>query len=482
MKKYLIALLAILSLGQTALISNACAQNPRVTLPDFADLVERASPAVVNIRTTEKVVVQQSQGGIPGMPEEQAEFFRRFFGVPIPGIPNSPKQAQPNSGKPQEADRGVGSGFIIESNGLILTNAHVVEGATTIYVTLTDKREFKAKLLGLDKRTDVAVVKIEARDLPKLPLGDSSKVRVGEWVLAIGSPFGLENTVTAGIVSAKSRDTGDYLPFIQTDVAVNPGNSGGPLLNTAGQAIGINSQIFSRSGGYMGISFAIPIDEAMRVAEQLRTNGKMTRGRIGVALGEMTKEIAESLGLGKPRGAYVRNVESNGPAAAGGIEAGDVILSFNSREINKSTDLPRVVGDTKPGTTAAVQVWRKGNSRDLTVTVADTDTAQVAAKKPDAPAANGNSASAFGVGVVDLSDAKKKDLNLKGGVEVTNLGDGPLARAGARPGDVIIRVADADITGVKQFEALVKTLDANKAVPVFIRRSDSTLVIPVKPK
>ena len=482
MKKYLIALLAILSLGQTVLIQNACAQNPRLTLPDFADLVERASPAVVNIRTTEKVVVQQSQGGIPGMPEEQAEFFRRFFGVPIPGIPNSPKQAQPNSGKPQEADRGVGSGFIIESNGLILTNAHVVEGATTIYVTLTDKREFKAKLLGLDKRTDVAVVKIEARDLPKLPLGDSSKVRVGEWVLAIGSPFGLENTVTAGIVSAKSRDTGDYLPFIQTDVAVNPGNSGGPLLNTAGQAIGINSQIFSRSGGYMGISFAIPIDEAMRVAEQLRTNGKMTRGRIGVALGEMTKEIAESLGLGKPRGAYVRNVESNGPAAAGGIEAGDVILSFNSREINKSTDLPRVVGDTKPGTTAAVQVWRKGNSRDLTVTVADTDTVQVAAKKPDAPAANGNSASAFGVGVVDLSDAKKKDLNLKGGVEVTNLGDGPLARAGARPGDVIIRVADADITGVKQFEALVKTLDANKAVPVFIRRSDSTLVIPVKPK
>jgi len=482
MKKYLIALLAIFSLGQTALIPSAFAQNSRVALPDFADLVERASPAVVNIRTTEKVVVQQSQGGIPGMPEDQAEFFRRFFGVPIPGTPNSPKQAQPNSGKPQEADRGVGSGFIIESNGLILTNAHVVEGATTIYVTLTDKREFKAKLLGLDKRTDVAVVKIEARDLPKLPLGDSSKVRVGEWVLAIGSPFGLENTVTAGIVSAKSRDTGDYLPFIQTDVAVNPGNSGGPLLNTAGQAIGINSQIFSRSGGYMGISFAIPIDEAMRVAEQLRTNGKMTRGRIGVALGEMTKEIAESLGLGKPRGAYVRNVESNGPAAAGGIEAGDVILSFNSREINKSTDLPRVVGDTKPGTTATVQVWRKGNSRDLTVTVADTDTAQAATKKPDAPAVNGNSASAFGVAVVDLSDAKKKDLNIKGGVEVTSLGDGPLARAGARTGDVIIRIADTDITGVKQFEALVKSLDANKAVPVFIRRSDSTLVIPVKPK
>jgi len=482
MKKYLIAFLAIFSLGQVAFISPVLAQTPRVTIPDFADLVERASPAVVNIRTTEKVVQQQSQGGIPGMPEDQAEFFRRFFGVPIPGMPGGPKQAQPNPGKPQEADRGVGSGFIIESNGLILTNAHVVEGATTIYVTLTDKREFKAKLLGLDKRTDVAVVKIDARDLPKLPLGDSSKVRVGEWVLAIGSPFGLENTVTAGIVSAKSRDTGDYLPFIQTDVAVNPGNSGGPLLNTAGQVIGINSQIFSRSGGYMGISFAIPIDEAMRVADQLRTNGKMTRGRIGVALGEMTKEVAESLGLGKPRGAYVRNVEPGGPAAAGGIEAGDVILSFNGRDIVKSTDLPRVVGDTKPGTSAPLQVWRKGATRDLTVTVADTDSTQTASKKSDAPAANSNSVNTLGVAVSELSDAKKKDLNIKGGVEVTGLGEGPLARAGIRPGDVIIRVADADITGVKQFEALVKGLDVNKAIPVFIRRADSTLVVPVRPK
>jgi serine protease Do len=482
MKKYLIALMTIFSLGQFAFTPPVSAQNPRVTIPDFADLVERASPAVVNIRTTEKVVAQQAQGGIPGMPEEQAEFFRRFFGVPIPGLPNSPKQAQPNPGKPQEADRGVGSGFIIESNGLILTNAHVVEGATTIYVTLTDKREFKAKLLGMDKRTDVAVVKIDARDLPKLPLGDSSRVRVGEWVLAIGSPFGLENTVTAGIVSAKSRDTGDYLPFIQTDVAVNPGNSGGPLLNTAGQVIGINSQIFSRSGGYMGISFAIPIDEAMRVADQLRTNGKMTRGRIGVALGEMTKDVAESLGLGKPRGAYVRNVELGGPAAAGGIESGDVILGFNGRDIAKSTDLPRVVGETKPGTSVPVQVWRKGGTRDLTVTVTDAESTQAANKKSDAPAANGSSANTLGVAVSELSDSKKKDLNIKGGVEVTGLGEGPLARAGIRPGDVIIRVADADITSVKQFEALVKGLDANKAVPVFIRRADSTLVVPVRPK
>ena len=482
MKKYFIALLAVMSLGHLSFIPAASAQNPRVMIPDFADLVEKASPAVVNIRTTEKVQVQQAQGGIPGMPEDQAEFFRRFFGVPIPGIPSTPKQAQPNPGKPQEADRGVGSGFIIESNGLILTNAHVVEGANTIYVTLTDKREFKAKLLGLDKRTDIAVVKIEARDLPKLPLGDSSRVRVGEWVLAIGSPFGLENTVTAGIVSAKSRDTGDYLPFIQTDVAVNPGNSGGPLLNTAGQVIGINSQIFSRSGGYMGISFAIPIDEAMRVADQLKTSGKLTRGRIGVALGEMTKEVAESLGLGKPRGAYVRNVDPGGPASAGGIESGDVILSFNGREIAKSTDLPRLVGETKPGTTATVQVWRKGATRDLTVTVGDSESTQSAGKKTETPSANSGNTNSFGVSITDLSDAKKKELNIKSGIEVTGVGDGAFAKAGIRPGDVIIRIGDTDITGVKQFEALVKALDANKAVPVFVRRADSTLVIPVRPK
>jgi len=482
MKKYLIALLAIFSLGQIAFIPNASAQTPRVSIPDFADLVERASPAVVNIRTTEKVQQQQAQGGIPGMPEDQAEFFRRFFGVPIPGLPSGPKQAQPNPGKPQEADRGVGSGFIIDSNGLILTNAHVVEGANTIYVTLTDKREYKAKLLGMDKRTDVAVVKIDARDLPKLPLGDSSRVRVGEWVLAIGSPFGLENTVTAGIVSAKSRDTGDYLPFIQTDVAVNPGNSGGPLLNTAGQAIGINSQIFSRSGGYMGISFAIPIDEAMRVADQLRTNGKMTRGRIGVALGEMTKEIAESLGLGKPRGAYVRNVEPGGPAATGGIESGDVILSFNGRDIGKSTDLPRAVGETKPGTSANVQVWRKGATKDLMVSVVDTEAGQAAVKKADGSNSSGANANSLGVAVSELSDGKKKELNIRNGVEVSGLGDGPLARAGVRPGDVIIRIADVDITGIKQFESIIKGLDANKSVPVFVRRADSTMIIPIRPK
>ncbi|CAN1533470.1 DegQ Trypsin-like serine proteases, typically periplasmic, contain C-terminal PDZ domain [Burkholderiaceae bacterium] len=489
MKKLLITTLAIVSFGQLHFAPTAFAQAPRVAIPDFADLVERASPAVVNIRTTEKVSTQQAGANGPGGTDEQQEFFRRFFGIPfpnIPGIPGSPKgpnQAPNRPGPPQENDRGVGSGFIIDANGYILTNAHVIEGAETIYVTLTDKRELKAKLLGADKRTDVALIKIEASGLPKLPLGDSSRVRVGEWVLAIGSPFGLENTVTAGIVSAKSRDTGDYLPFIQTDVAVNPGNSGGPLLNTAGQVIGINSQIFSRSGGYMGISFAIPIDEAMRVADQLRVSGKLVRGRIGVSIGDITKETAESLGLGKPRGAYVRNVEPGAPAAQGGIEAGDVILNFNGFDIQKSTDLPRQVGQTKPGTRATVQIWRKGGAKDLTVVVADAEPSEkVAAKKAENMSPQSGSVNtAFAVVVAELPDSRKQSLGIKNGVEVTAINDGPMARAGVRVGDVIVRIGDTDISGVKQFEALAKGLDANRPVAVFVRRADSTLVLPIRP-
>lgn len=481
MKKILVLLLTALLLSPTSF-----AQSPRVALPDFVDLVEKASPAVVNIRTTEKVNVQSSQGSpFEGMPDDQAEFFKRFFGIPMPGAPGNPggQKQNPNKKPPQqEIERGVGSGFIIDSNGFILTNAHVVEGANSITVTMTDKREFKAKLLGADKRTDIALIKIEASNLPKIPLGDSSKVKVGEWVLAIGSPFGLENTVTAGIVSAKSRDTGDYLPFIQTDVAVNPGNSGGPLLNTAGQVIGINSQIFSRSGGYMGISFAIPIDEAMRVADQLRTGGKLVRGKIGVAIADMTKEVAESLGLGKPRGAFVRNAEPGGPAATGGIEAGDVILNFNGKEIQKSTDLPRVVGETKPGTSALVKVWRKGASRDLTVVVADADGDKTAAKKIDTPSVSvGVAIPSFAFSVNELSEAKKKELGVRSGIEITAVTEGSASRAGIRAGDIVMRIGDTDISGVKQFEGLVKGLDGSKAVPIFIRRGDATLVVPLKP-
>jgi serine protease Do len=302
-------------------------------------------------------------------------------------------------------------------------------------------------------------------------------------VLAIGSPFGLENTVTAGIVSAKSRDTGDYLPFIQTDVAVNPGNSGGPLLNTRGEVVGINSQIFSRSGGYMGISFAIPMDEAMRISNQLRSTGKVSRGRIGVAIAEVSKEVAESLGLNKARGALVRNVELGAPADKAGLEPGDIILSFNERPIEKSSDLPRIVGDTRPGSKVSLMVWRKGAQKELSITVADMEPAEkVAAKKQDDESA-AVTTNALGVGVVDVSDAKRRELSIKTGVEIQALAeDGPLSRAGARVGDVIVRLGDVDIIAAKQFEIAVKAVAKNnKSVAVFIRRGDSTLVIPVKP-
>ncbi|CAH0439285.1 DegQ family serine endoprotease [Ralstonia pseudosolanacearum] len=452
-------------------------------LPDFADLVEKVSPAVVNIRTTEKVRMQNSPSD-----DDMAEFFRRFFGVPMPGAPGQGQGQKRHNAPPQaeeEQSRGVGSGFIMSGDGYVLTNAHVVEGAETIYVTLTDKREFKAKLIGSDKRTDVALVKVEATGLPSLKLGDSDKVRVGEWVLAIGSPFGLDNTVTAGIVSAKGRDTGDYLPFIQSDVAVNPGNSGGPLINLRGEVIGINNQIFSQSGGYMGISFAIPIDEAMRVAEQLKTQGRVTRGRIGVAIDNVPKDAAESLGLGRARGAYVGNVESGGPADKAGIEAGDIVLKFNGRDVEKAGDLQRQVGETKPGTRATVQVWRKGATRDLTVMVAELqpDT-KVAQRGKGGQSDNGQPGAgkqnALGLVVADLSEGAQREFKTKAGVEV-QVADGPAARAGIRQGDVILRVGDTDITSAKQFNDVVGRLDKSRMVAVFVRRGDGTQVVTMRP-
>ena len=300
-------------------------------LPDFTELVEQVGPAVVNIRTLEKARASVAGGG-GQTDEDMQEFFRRFFGQPAPG---TPRQApRPNRPQPQDEDaqpRGVGSGFILTADGYVMTNAHVVDGAEEVIVTLPDKREFKARLVGTpDKRSDVAVVKIEATGLPFVRIGDVSRLKVGEWVMAIGSPFGLENSVTAGIVSAKQRDTGDYLPFIQTDVAINPGNSGGPLINMRGEVVGINSQIYSRSGGFMGISFAIPIDEAIRVSEQLRSPaGRVSRGRIGVQIDQVTKDVAESIGLGKAQGALVRSVESGSPADKAGVEAGDIITRFD---------------------------------------------------------------------------------------------------------------------------------------------------------
>ena len=465
-------------------LGHAQAAASNYNLPDFTDLVEKASPAVVNIRTTERV---RSRGNSPE-DDDMAEFFRRFFGVPMPGMPPPPRRGQPQQ-PPQgeEQSRGVGSGFIISQDGFVMTNAHVVADAETIYVTLPDKREFKAKLIGSDKRTDVALLKIDATGLPRLPLGDSDKIRPGEWVLAIGSPFGLDNSVTAGIVSAKGRDTGDYLPFIQTDVAVNPGNSGGPLINLRGEVIGINSQIYSRSGGYMGISFAIPIDEAMRVTEQLKATGKVTRGRIAVAIGDVTKEVADSLGLGRARGALVGSVEPGGPAEKAGIEAGDIILKFNGRDIEKASDLPRMVGDTKPGTRVPLQVWRKGQAREVQITVAELepDNAKAVVKKGDrrGGAADEQQApkpNALGLIVNDIPEARLRELKVKSGVEV-DTADGPAARAGIRPGDIILRLGDTDVTGARQFNDLVKSLDKNKMAAVFVRRGEATQVLTLRP-
>ena len=474
---------------QTASAANAA------NLPDFTDLVDKVGPSVVNIRTTTRV--SSAQPNLPpGMDNgDMSEFFRRFFGIPLPQGPQgqSPRGGQggqgsdqdsnpSDSGNDSEQSSGVGSGFILSSDGYVMTNAHVVDDADSIYVTLTDKREFKAKLIGVDDRTDVAVVKIQASSLPAVTIGDSNKLRVGEWVVAIGSPFGLENTVTAGIVSAKGRDTGDYLPFIQTDVAVNPGNSGGPLINMQGEVIGINSQIYSRTGGFMGISFAIPIDEAMRVADQLEKNGKVTRGRIAVAIGEVTKDVADSLGLPKAQGALVSSVEPGGPADKAGVQPGDIILKFNGQSVDTATDLPRMVGDTKPGTKATVTIWRKGQTRDLPITIAEMQSDKSAkADQKSAPQPKPSASNALGLSVVDIPSDQLAQLKIKSGVQVDSA-DGPAARAGLQKGDIILRVGDTDITGAKQFEEVTAHLDPQKMVAVLVRRGDNTQFVPIRPR
>ncbi len=440
-------------------------------LPDFTDLVEQVGPSVVNIRTMEKVKSAAGQGG--GNDEEMQEFFRRFFGQPLPG---APRQQGPRQGRPQQQEeeqpRGVGSGFILTSDGYVMTNAHVVDGADEMIVTLTDKREFKAKLIGADKRTDVAVVKIEATGLPAVKIGDVSRLKVGEWVMAIGSPFGLENTVTAGIVSAKQRDTGDYLPFIQTDVAINPGNSGGPLINMRGEVVGINSQIYSRTGSFAGISFSIPIDEATRVSEQLRSSGRVTRGRIGVQIAPVTKDVAESIGLGKPQGALVSGVEGGGPADKAGVEAGDIITKVDGKSIEKSSDLPRVIGSVKPGTRSTLTVFRRGSAKDLAVTVGEFEAEKVAKKsEKEEKAKPVSSAQILGLTVSDLTEAMRKELKLRGGVRVDAASEGA-ARAGLREGDVILAVANVEVNSVKEFEAVMSKSDNTKPVNVLFRRGE----------
>ena len=441
-------------------------------LPDFTDLVERQGPAVVNVSTTQTArnpLLPQ----VPNLREDDPfyEFFRRF--IPNPGQREIPSQS-------------LGSGFIISADGYIMTNAHVVDAADEITVRLTDKREYKAKVIGADRRTDLALIKIEASGLPVVRFGDPNKLKVGEWVVAIGSPFGFENSVTAGIVSAKGRSLPqeNYVPFIQTDVAVNPGNSGGPLFNLRGEVVGINSQIYSRTGGFMGLSFAIPIDVANQIAQQLRSAGKVTRGRIGVVIQALSKELVESFGLPRAQGALVNSVEKGGPAEKAGIEAGDVILQFDGKPVNSSEDLPRLVGAVKPGSRVTVQVWRNKQTRDVQVVVAEMQDDRTAAaqqqkgrRDPKPPAAV---ASQHGLTLVELTDAQRKELKIAGGVLVENA-QGAAARAGVRRGDVILAVNNQDVKSIEQFNQLIAQLDKGRIVALLIRRGTNSLFLPFRP-
>ncbi|WP_020653263.1 DegQ family serine endoprotease [Massilia niastensis] len=446
---------------------------PVVTgLPDFSDLIDKVGPAVVNIRTTERARAR----GAPGE-EEMQEFLRRFFGQQAPRGRRSPQPQQE-----EEVTRGVGSGFIVSEDGIVLTNAHVVEGADEVTITLTDRREFKAKVLGADRRSDVAVLKLNAGNLPYLRIGDSSRIRVGEWVVAIGSPFNLDNTVTAGIISAKARDTGEYLPLIQSDVAVNPGNSGGPLINMRGEVIGINSQIATLSGAYNGISFAVPIDEVMRVADQIKKTGKVTRGRLGVQISEVTRDVAESLGLGKARGAEVSMVEQGGPAEKGGIKVGDIILKFNGQPIETTRDLPRLVGATKVGARATVTVWRRGSQLDVPVTIVELQDEKSTPVRPTPKKpAPGAAPNVLGLNLSNLSAEQRRELGAEGGVLVEEA-QGHAATAGIRAGDVVLQVNNSPVADVAQFNGLVAKLDPKKPVALLVRRDNVTQYVVIKPR
>ena len=445
-------------------------------LPDFSELAERQGPAVVNISTTQVV---RGQGQFMPFPFDENdpafEFFKRF-------IPRAP-----GGGTPRDFEnKSLGSGFIISNDGYILTNAHVVASADEITVRLTDKREYKARVVGTDKRTDVALIKIEASGLPTVRLGDPGQLKVGEWVVAIGSPFGFDNSVTAGIVSAKGRSLPqeNYVPFIQTDVAINPGNSGGPLFNMRGEVVGINSQIYSRSGGYMGLSFAIPIDVAMEIQQQLRASGKVSRGRLGVVIQEVSRELAESLGLSKAMGAVVNSVEKDGPADKAGIEPGDVIVKFDGKPIANSADLPRFVGNTKPGSKAVAQVWRKGAYRDIPVVVGEmvedkqASNRPARSQKPVEQAAN-----RLGLVVSELSTEQKRDFKMAAGLVIDEV-RGQAARTELRPGDIVIAViskgATTELKSVDQFNKLLAQFEKGSNVTLLIRRGDTQTFVTIR--
>lgn len=467
---------AALGLTMSAPPVQAQSTVPTITLPDFSEIVEKTEKSVVNIRTTESIPVRPSMGGNGRDPYD---LFRWFFGPdsmqPGPGgVPN------PHGGAPEEqriVPRGVGSGFIISEDGYILTNNHVVADANDIFVTLVEGKEYKATVVGADERTDIALIKVDAKGLPALPIGNPAKLKKGEWVMAIGSPFGLDSTVTVGIVSAINRDTGEYLPFIQTDVAVNPGNSGGPLLNMEGKVVGVNSQIVSRSGGFMGISLAIPIDEAMSVVDQLKTHGKVTRGRIGVQITNVSEEVASALGLKSSKGALVSQVEKDGPAAKAGIRNGDVILSFDGKEISQMSDLPRIVGAVKPGTKVDVELWRKGKAVKVNAKVAELTTGSATIK----PAAEvTNEADRLGLQVEALTDEELKELGINSGVKVTYVTK-PATSAGIVEGDVVTQINDSDDLDISAYKRIVKSLSADENAALLIVRGNNAQWVLVKP-
>ena len=454
-------------LAMTALLFTLTTPALAKDVMDVADLVEKQGPAVVNISTTK--LVKRGQEGMPFvMPDEEdlQEFFRRFF-PGGPGGKGGPMQEIPS--------RGAGSGFIVSNDGYILTNEHVVKDADEVVVKLIDKRTFTAKVVGTDPRTDVAVIKITASNLPAVKLGDPTKLRVGEAVAAIGSPFGFENSVTAGIVSAKGRmlPSDSYVSYIQTDVPINPGNSGGPLFNMKGEVVGMNSQIYSRSGGYQGVSFAIPIDVAMEVVDQLKSGGKVSRGWLGVVIQEVTADLAESFGLDRPRGALVAQVQEDSPASKGGLQASDVILTFNGMAVENSGDLPRMVGLVKPGIKIPLEIWRKGKIQQLNVVLGE-----LPADKPLA----GKSSKAFsrgGLALSELSEEQRHALDVDHGLLVEDA-SGDAARAGIRTGDVILAVNNSKVSSVEAFRKAIAAVQIGKSAAILVRRGEGSLYIPLK--
>ena len=443
--------------------------NTAVALPDFSAMVQRYGPAVVNI-----AVVTKATPALNGGDEDDQDDNDNGPGNPFG--PNSPFgpffRGQPFQGRPAPV-RGEGSGFIIRSDGVIMTNAHVVNGATEVVVRMTDRREYTAKVIGVDAKSDIAVIKIDAKDLPVVKVGDSKGLKVGEWVLAIGAPFGFENSATAGIVSAKGRtlDSG-YVPFIQTDVPINPGNSGGPLFNMKGEVVGINSQIYSRSGGYQGVSFSIPIDVAMQVSNQLQTSGHVTRGKIGVTIQRVTQGLSDSFGLPQPEGALVSSVEKGGPAEKAGVEPGDVILKLNGQVLNNSEELPVLVAGLTPGTSVNLEIWRNHGAKNLSVTLGALEDKRTASNA--SPHEQGGK---LGLAVRPLSPEEQRQGNTKGGL-VVERASGPAADAGIQPGDVVLAANGASVNNAEDLKNAVEKSKGH--IALLIQRGEARIFVPVR--